>query len=147
MSEKPKMKTKPLKDIFKESGEKNPLKLAELSGKTVAYVKTFLKNNVSELEVVSNSKIDLKNVNHTPAGSRFDNHHQADITFMHDYKRLKDNKKHIGILTVLKSTTRKACERGIKRTEGVGVRDAMIEIIEEIGHENIHRLRTDKFYI
>jgi hypothetical protein len=58
MSEKPKMRAKTLKNIFEESQEKNPLKLAEVSGKSVSYVKKFLKNNVPELEVVSNSKID-----------------------------------------------------------------------------------------
>jgi hypothetical protein len=62
---------------------------------------------------------------------------------MHDYKRLKDNKKHIGILTVLNTTTRKVYTRGIKSTEGVGVRDAMEDIIDDIGYDKIHHLRTD----
>ena len=143
MSEKPKMKAKTLKEVYETSKITNPLKLAELSGKTVSYVKKFLKNNVAVLDVVSNSKIDLKNVAFVPAGSRYDNHYQADITFLHDYKHLKDNKKHIGILTVLNTTTRKAYARGIKSTEGVGVRNAMIDIITEIGHDKIHHLRTD----
>jgi hypothetical protein len=54
------VKAKALEDIFSESQEKNPIKLAELSGKSVAYVKKFLNSNVPELEVVSNSKIGLK---------------------------------------------------------------------------------------
>ena len=89
MKSKKKTKTKTLKDIYEDTQEKKPLKLSKLSGKSVAYVKSFLKKSVSELEVVSSSKIDLKNVDFVPAGSGYDNHYQADITFMHDYKRLK----------------------------------------------------------
>jgi hypothetical protein len=126
-----KVKKLSLKDVFESSKETNAVKLAELSGKSVSYVKRFLKKNVSELEVVSESKIDLKNEDFVPAGSRHSNHYQADIMFLHDYKRLRENKKYIGILTVLNTTTRKAYARAIKSTEGTGVVKAMEEMLDE----------------
>jgi len=138
-------RTRTLKEVYDETHEKNPIKLAELSGKSVSYVKSFLKKNVAELEVISDSKIDLSKVDYVPAGSYSNNHYQADITFLHDYKRLKDNKKHVGILTVLNTTTRKAYARPIKSTEGNGVMNAMKEIIEEarVNGTGIDILRTD----
>ena len=131
--------------MFNETNEKNPIKLAELTGKTVAYVKSFLRKNVEELAVVSESKIDLKNVDYVPAGSYSNNHYQADIMFLHDYKRIRENKKYIGILTVLNTTTRKVYARGIKSTEGAGIELAAKEIIEDarIDGMGIDIMRTD----
>lgn len=57
--------------MFEETKEKNPLKLAELSGKSVPYVKTFLKQPIPELEVISDRKVDFKKVDYTPAGFSF----------------------------------------------------------------------------
>jgi len=53
---------------------------------------------------------------------------------------LKENKRHIGVVTVLNTTTRKAYARAIKSTEGNGVANAMEEMIDEI--ENMEHLRT-----
>jgi hypothetical protein len=136
-----------LKAIFEGSGERDAVKLSALSGKSIAYVKKFLNANVAELEAVNNeTKLDFKKYEgFVPSGSKSNNHYQADITFLHDFKRLRDNKKHIGILTVLNTTTRKAYARGIKSTENDDTVKMFGEILEEIEKEGgvVETLRTD----
>ena len=124
---------KSLKDIYKETKITNPLQLAKEAGVSATYARNFLKKNIAELEVLSNSKIDLKKVDYVPAGSSNTGHWQADIMFLHDYKRLAGNKKHLAVLTLLNTNTRQANARGLKTSTAREITSKMKEMIYETG--------------
>ena len=123
-------KRRSVKGIYLENGESNPLKLAELSGRSVQYIKSFLKKNNEKLEVINNSN--TKNIDYVPAGSGNINHWQTDVMFLKDYKSF--NKGHIGILTVLNTNTRQVHARAIKSTQSKEVCNKMNEIIDAMPH-------------
>jgi hypothetical protein len=129
-----------IKEVYDESKETNALKLSELANTTVSYAKQFLKKQNEAFEVVG--KIDLKNTNDVPCGSSINNHWQADVMFLHDYKNLRDNKNHVGILTLLNTTTRQARAQPVKSTQTKEINKAMMNMIISIDFD-IAVLRTD----
>ena len=129
-----------LKDIYEETGETNALKLAELSKKSVAYVKQFLKKQNETFDVATNTR--QKTGGDVSSGSPVHNHWQADVMYLNDFKNLKDNKQNIGILTLLNTNTRQARARGIKSTQAKDINKAMTEMIISIDFD-ISILRTD----
>lgn len=139
-------KTRTLKQVYDETNERNYLKLAALAEVSPAYAKAFLKKNVSEFEVISNSKIDLEKVDYVPAGNQSSNHYQADILFLpKEMRDLKGNKKFVGVLTLLNTTTRKAYARAVKTTNGDESVKGMKEMLDEarVDGLGVDILRTD----
>jgi hypothetical protein len=136
----PKKNKRTLKEVYEESKETNALKLSELANTSASYAKQFLKKQNEAFDVVG--KIDLKNTNDVPCGSSVSNHWQADVMFLHDYKKLRDNKKHIGVLTLLNTTTRQAQAQPVKSTQAKDINKAMMDMIISIDFD-IAVLRTD----
>lgn len=133
------IKPKSLKEHYESTKEHDPLILAQISGKSIGYVKNFLKK-AQGLSYTTGHKTNKKL--HVPCGSKEPGHYQADCMFMHDYK--SKNRQFIGILTCLNTTSRKAYARAFKNTEAATITKLLKEIIDETNKtDEMKNLRTD----
>jgi hypothetical protein len=139
MSEK-KPKVKPLSEYYKENPGINAFDLASKSGKTLQYVRNFLKKNDSQQQILYNTRHEHID---TPAGSPLADHYQADVMKMNWYK--SQNKQFDAVLTVLNTTTRVVYAKPLKSLEADKIIKAMGEMLNEIQTDNhkMQVLRTD----
>jgi hypothetical protein len=61
--------------------------------------------------------------------------------FLHEFK--KHNKQHIGIITLLNTTSRELNARAIKTTQATEIKNKLIEMIYETGRQRFSIIRTD----
>ena len=130
-----------LKQVYEKEKETDPLILSKLADVKYETAKRFLKSINSQADLTKEHR-KTKTVRYAPAGADSMFHFQSDIMFLKDYK--KSNNGHIGVLTLLNTTTRKADARAVKSTQAQEVSKKMEEMLDKLGSTGIDVLRVDE---